>query len=54
LGGVGPIWVAVVDVAGITGISHVGCEIVRVALSPLVEGGVGKKSVSFGLRRQVA
>jgi hypothetical protein len=51
---VGPSWVAMVGVAGCMGISRVGCRNVLIALSPLVEGGVGKKSVSSGLKRQVA
>ena len=46
--------VAGVGVVGRMGISRDGYEVVRVTVMFLEEGGVGKKSVSAGVRRQVA
>ena len=51
---VGPIWVAVVGLAGCIENSRVGCGDALTALSSLDERGAGKKSASSGLRRQGA
>jgi hypothetical protein len=42
-----------VGVAGLVGIARDGCEVVRITALFPVEGGVGKTSVSAGVRRQV-
>ena len=49
-----PNMVVGMEVAGRMGIGHDGFEVVPVTVWFLVERGVGKKSVSVGVRRQVA